>query len=89
MLIYEVKLSMYDAICISNTQKTSKKIMDGHFYDLLRHLKNGQKPDSFAAHFEHRFKYNTSYKDLFNCMGFKLVNQTNPIGAIKKFTKPN
>ena len=38
---------MCDAIYIGNTQQTFKKIMDGHFSDLQRLLKNGQKSDSF------------------------------------------
>ena len=47
---------MCDAIYIDNTQQTFKKIMDGRFYDLQRLLKNGQKSDSFAAHFVQHFK---------------------------------
>ena len=39
-------------IYMGNTQQTLKKIMNGHFSNLLRLLKNGQKSDSFAAHFE-------------------------------------
>ena len=42
---------MCDAIYIDNTQQTFKKIMDGHFSNILRLLKNGQKSDSFADHF--------------------------------------
>ena len=42
-IIYEVKCSMCDAIYIGKTQQTFKKIMDGHFSNLLRLLKNGQK----------------------------------------------
>ena len=42
-LFYEVKLSMCDAIYIGNTQHKFKKIMDGHFSDVQRLLKNGQK----------------------------------------------
>ena len=33
---------MCDAIYIGNTQQTFKKIMDGHFSDILRLLKNGK-----------------------------------------------
>ena len=44
-IIYEVKFSKCDAIYIGNTQQTFKKIMDGHFSDLQRLLKNGQKLD--------------------------------------------
>ena len=51
-VIYQVKCSICDAIYIGNTQQTFKKRMDGHFSDLLCLLKNGQKSDSFAAHFE-------------------------------------
>ena len=40
-IIYQVECSMCDAIYIGNTQQTFKKIMDGHFYNLLRLLKNG------------------------------------------------
>ena len=50
-IIYQVECSMCDAIYIGNTQQTFKKRMDGHFSDLLRLLKNGQKSDSFAVCF--------------------------------------
>ena len=42
---------MYDAINIGNTHNTLKKITDGHFFGILRLLNNGEKLDSFAAHF--------------------------------------
>ena len=41
-LIYEVKLSMYEAIYIGSNQQTLKKRMDGHFSDILHLLKSGQ-----------------------------------------------
>ena len=50
-IIYEVKYCMCDAIYIGNTNQTLKKRMDDNFSDLQRLLKNGQKSDSFAAHF--------------------------------------
>ena len=46
---------MCDAIYIGNTQQTFKKIMDGHFYNLLRLLKNRQKSDSFDSYSEQHF----------------------------------
>ena len=52
--------------------------MDGHFYNLLRLLKNGQKSDSFAAHFEQNFNATTSHTDLRKYMTFKVVKQQNP-----------
>ena len=51
-LIYEVKLSLCDAIYICNTQQIFKKSMDGHFSNVQHLIKIGQKLDSFAAHFE-------------------------------------
>ena len=63
--------------------------MDGIFFDLQRLLKNGQKSDSFAAHFVHHFNSITSRTELGKCMTFKVLNQLNPIGAMKTFTKPN
>ena len=42
-IIYEVKCSTCNTIYIGNTQQTLKKRMDGHFSDLQRLLKNGQK----------------------------------------------
>ena len=42
---------MYEDIYLGKTQQTFKKIMDGHFSNLLRLFKNGQKSDSFDAHF--------------------------------------
>ena len=41
--IYEVKFPLRDNIYIGNTQQTFKKIMDDHFSDVQRLLKNGQK----------------------------------------------
>ena len=63
--------------------------MDGHFSDVQRLLKNGQKSDSFADHFEQHFNTTTSRTYLRKYMTFKLVNQLNPIGAMKTFTKTN
>ena len=54
-LIYKVKCSMCDAIDIGTTQQTLKKKIDGHFYDLLCLLRDGQKSDSFADHFKQHF----------------------------------
>ena len=88
-LIYEVKCSVCDAIYIGSTQQTLKKRMNGHFSDLLRLLSNGQKSDSFAARFEHHFNTTTPHTYLHKYMTFKAVNQINPIGAMKTFTKPN
>ena len=63
--------------------------MDGHFSDLQRLLKDGQKPDSFAAHFVQQFNSTTSRTELCKFMTFKVLKQLNPIGAMKSFTKPN
>ena len=41
-IIYRVKYSMCEAIYIGNTHQTFKKIMDGHFSNLLRLLNNRQ-----------------------------------------------
>ena len=88
-IIYEVTFSTCDAIYLGNTQQTSKKRMDGHFSDLQLLLKNGQKPDSFAAHFVHHFNNTMSRTDLRKCMTFKVINHLNPIGAMKTFMKTN
>ena len=66
---------MCDAIYIGNTQQTFKKRLDGHFSDLLRLPKNGQKSDSFSAHFEQHFNTTTSHTDLRKYMTFKVVKQ--------------
>ena len=88
-LIYEVKLFMCEDIYIGNNQQTFRKIMDGHFSNILCLLKNRQKLYSFADHLEHHFNYTTSRIYIRKYMIFKVVNQINPIGAIKSFTKPN
>ena len=59
-IIYQVECIKCDAIYIGNTQQTFKKRMNGHFSNQQRLLKNGQKPDSFAAHFVQRFNSTTS-----------------------------
>ena len=63
--------------------------MDGHFSDILRLLKNGQKSDSFVAHFEQHFITTTTHIYLRKYTTFREVNEINKIGAIKTFTKPN
>ena len=63
--------------------------MDGHFSNLLRLLKNRQKSDSFASHFEEHFNTTTSLTYISNYMTFKVVKQINPIGAMQTSTKPN
>ena len=56
--------------------------MDGHFSDILRLLKNVQKSESFAVHFEQHFNSTTSSTDLCEYMTFKVVKQLNLIGAM-------
>ena len=75
---------MCDTI-IQVTHRRQKK-MDGHLSDLLPLLKNGQESDSSAAHFQQHFNSTTSYTYLRKYMTFKVVNQLNPIGAMKTFT---
>ena len=82
-IIYKVKCSIREAIYIGNTQQTFKKIMNGHFSDLQYILNNGQKPDSFATHFEHHFKTTTSQIYLRKYMTWKVVKKLNLIGAMK------
>ena len=48
--------------------------MYGHFFDILRLLDNGQKSDSFSAHFKYHFKSTTSCTDIRKYMAFKVVN---------------
>ena len=88
-IVYEVKYCICDAIYIDNTHQTFKKRMGGHFSDLKRLLKNGQKSDSFAAHFVQHFNNTTSRTDLRKCMTFKVLKQLKPICVMKTFTKPN
>ena len=88
-IIYLVKCSMCEAIYKSNTQQTFKKIMDGHFYDLLRLLKNGKKSDSSAAHSKQHFNTTMSHIDIRKYMTFKVLKQLNPIVPINLFMKPN
>ena len=80
---------MCGAIQIGNNHQAFKKRMDGHFYDILRLLKNGQESDSFAAHFKQLFNITMLHTYLRKYMTLKVVNQIDPIGAMKIFTKPN
>ena len=75
-------MMMCGTIYISNTQQTFKKIMDVHFSDLLRLLKNGQKSDSFSAHFEQHFNSTMSRTDLHKYMTFEVLKQINLIRAM-------
>ena len=89
ILIYKVKSSICDAIYIGNTQQKLKKIMNRHFSDLLRLLKNRKKPDSFAARFKHHSNNTTSCTNLRKYMMFKVVKHPKPIGSMKTFIKSN
>ena len=63
--------------------------MDGHFSIILFLLKNRQKSDSFAAHFEQHFDSTKSRSYLRKYTAFKVVQQLKPIGAMKTYTKSN
>ena len=80
---------MCESIYVGNTQQKFKKRMDGHFSDILRLLKNGQKTDSFAARFEQHFNATMSHTDLRKYMMLKLLKQLNLVGKTKTFMKPN
>ena len=75
-------------VSLWNMKKRTVNMYHNHL-DPVKLLKNGQKSDSFAAHFVHHFNNTTSCTDLHKCMAFKVINQLNPIGAMKTFTKPN
>ena len=62
--------------------------MNIHFSNLLHLLINGQKSDSFATHLVQYFNSDKLCTDLLKQMTFKVVNQLNPIGAMKTFEKP-
>ena len=53
--------------------------MNGHFFNVQRILKNGQKPDLSAANFEQHFKYTMSHMDLRKFIMIKVVKKLNPI----------
>ena len=80
---------MCDAIYVGNTQMTFKKRMEGHLSDLQRLLKNGQKSDSFAAHFVQHFKPTKLRTDIRKYITVKVVKQLNLIGAMQTLAKPN
>ena len=88
-IFYEVTWSICDSIYIGNTQKIVKKIMDGHFSDLQRPLKNRQKSDSFVAHLIQHLITNMACTDLRKYMAFKVVKQLVMIGMIETFTRSN
>ena len=88
-IICEVKCSMCDAIYIGNTQHRIKKIMNGHFSDLLLIIKNRNKSDSFAAHFKQHYNTTKARTDLGKYMKFKVVKRLNTVGKMKLFTKHN
>ena len=88
-LINEVKCSIYETVYIGNTEKTIKKILEDHFSIVQNIIRNGRKPDLLASHYGQRLKYTMSCTDICKCMKFKVVNQINPIVAIKSFMKPH
>ena len=63
--------------------------MDGHFSYAQCIIKNGQKLDPFAAHYEQRFKSAMPHTYLCKCMRFKLVMHVNICGSNISSTKPN
>ena len=79
---------MCDDIYKGNTNQTLKKIMYGHFSDILPLLKNVQKLDSFATHFEHHFNTIASSTDIRKYISFIVVDNLNLIGAMKSLQNP-
>ena len=80
---------MCEFIYIASTQEKFKKIMDSHFSDILRLLKNGQKSDSLSAYLEQNFNFTNSLTYLIMDMTFKGVKQLKVVCAMKTFTKLN
>ena len=89
MFNLQIKCSLRDAIYIGNTHHKNTKITNSHSSNVQHLLKNGQKSDSFTAHFEQHFKLTKSRTYLRECMMFKVVNHISPIVAIKPFLKTN
>ena len=75
-------------IYIGNTQKTFKRGMDGHFYDLLCPFRIKLKSNSVVAHSKQHFNSTTSCIDLRKYITFKVIKPPNLIGAKDIFTKP-
>ena len=48
-----------------------------------------KKSYSSAAHFEQHFNSTIPRKYLSKCMALTLVNQLNPVGAMKEYKEPN
>ena len=71
---------MFDAIIIGKTKQKLKKRMNGNFSDVKYIIKNGQKSDSFTAHYEQYFKSTTPRTDLCKFMEFRVVKNINSIG---------
>ena len=65
---------MCDAIYIGNTHHKLKKIIYGRLCYLLRLIKKGQKPDSFATHFEQQFNDTMSRKDICKYVMFNMFS---------------
>ena len=80
---------MCDAIYTGNTQQTLKKRMDGHFSDVQKLRKPGQKLDSFVAHYKQRFNSTISHINLHMRMVSEVVKQLNPVGSMKIFMELN
>ena len=64
-------------------------MIDRHFLDFQWMIRNGQKSDSFAAHYEQQFKYTMLCNDQRNHMMSRVVHQINPFGSTIWFTKPD
>ena len=88
-IIYVVKYSVCDATYIDKLQQTFKneQTVISPISSVLS--RNGQKLDSFAAHFEQHFHASLQPADLRKFRTFKVVKQLNLIRAMKTFTKPN
>ena len=52
-------------------------------------IKNGQKLESLAAHYEKHSKSATLFTDLNKSIAYNVVKQINHIAAMKQFKKPN
>ena len=59
-----------------HTHQTLKKIMDGHFYNVLCLLKIGIKSDPFSDHYGKQFKSTMSYDRVNNSMKKKVFWMT-------------
>lgn len=92
VVVYKANCKLCNCFYIGNTQQKLKKRMEQHFGETTKLVNDGEKSDSFAAHFASHFldqEQDARRQDIRNMVDMEIVWQGDAISCMKSFGQLN